>query len=106
MFERKAIGKEDVVAAFHGSGISLRSFPVAGRPPQYTATVGTLNPAVVVEVFPNETAARRAEQTIAINGRRVRAIGVRNVRIWVASGAPGELQRHVSHAIASLKRVR
>jgi hypothetical protein len=106
VFERRAITSQDVVAAFHGAGIPLHEFPAPGAPHQYTASAAGLNPALVITVFPNTTAAARAEQTLALNGRRVRAIPVRNVRIWVASGAPHDLRRHLTHAMSSLRHVR
>jgi hypothetical protein len=106
MWFAKAITQQQVVHAFAGGGIALRAFPEPGHHElQFTASTPQANPAVVVTVFPDERSAQKAPQTLAINGRRIKAIGTRNVRIWVAANAPHDLRRHVHVALRTLKRL-
>jgi hypothetical protein len=106
MLERRTISEHDVVAAFQHAGLPLRPFTSSGAVQQFTASSGKLVPAVVVSVFHTEQAAKHSESSLAINGKRVRAIGMRNVRIFVAAGAPQDLRRQVTHVLALLRRVR
>ena len=106
VFERRAISEQDVVLAFHQAGLGLRRFTSTGGAAQFTASTKTLVPAVVVSVFGSEAAAKRSESSLAINGKRVRAIAARNVRIFVAANAPPDLRRNVTKALALLRRVK
>jgi hypothetical protein len=101
-----AIKEQDVVLAFQRAGLPLRKFTSSGPYAQFTASTPKLVPAVVVSVFATERAARRSESSMAINGKRVRAIGVRNVRIFVHAGAPGDVRREVSRVLAHLRRLK
>ena len=106
MLQRRVIGEQDVVAAFQRAGLPLRRFTASGAAAQFTASTPKLNPAVVVAVFPTEQAARRSVTSLAINGKRVHAIALRNVRIFVAAQATSDVRRNVAHALAFLRRVK
>jgi hypothetical protein len=102
---RREIKEQVVVLAFQRAGLHARAFTSPGPYAQFTIAVGKVVPAVVVSVYATNAAARKSPPTIAINGKRVRAIAVENVRIFVASAAPGDVRRQVSRAIAFLRRV-
>jgi hypothetical protein len=106
VLKARVIGEQDVVLAFQRAGLPLRRFTASGTAAQFTASTPKLTPAVVVAVFPTEQAARRSVTSLAINGKRVHAIALRNVRIFVAAQATNDLRRHVSRALVFLRRLR
>jgi len=100
------ITEHDVVQAFQRAGLPLRQFTASGPAAQFTASTAKVIPAVVVSVFPSDQAARKSASLLSINGKRVRAIALRNVRIFVASAATSDVRRRVTQALALLRRVK
>lgn len=95
-----------MVLAFQHAGLPLRHFTSPASVTQYTASVGKLVPAVVVSIYRSAHAAKAGPTSLAINGKRVHAMTVDNVRIFMAAGATNDIRRRVARALTLLRRAK